>query len=105
MAKVGESHGRLGKDRCAMNKITVKIDGMMCGMCESHVNDAIRRALPVKKVTSSHAKGEAVILTETDISEEALRTALAPTGYQVLQVRKETCEKKGLFGFLKGGKR
>ena len=26
-----------------MNKITVKIDGMMCGMCESHVNDAIRR--------------------------------------------------------------
>ena len=32
-----------------MNKITVKIDGMMCGMCESHVNDAIRRAFPVKK--------------------------------------------------------
>ncbi len=23
-----------------MTKITVKVDGMMCGMCESHVNDA-----------------------------------------------------------------
>lgn len=32
-----------------MKKITLKIDGMMCGMCESHVNDAIRKALAVKK--------------------------------------------------------
>ena len=47
-----------------MKKITLKIDGMMCGMCESHVNDAIRRAFRVKKVSSSHAKGETIILTE-----------------------------------------
>ncbi|EKC59112.1 Copper chaperone, partial [human gut metagenome] len=39
-----------------MVKTTLKIDGMMCGMCESHVNDAIRNAFPVKKVTSSHSK-------------------------------------------------
>ena len=26
-----------------MIKITLEIDGMMCGMCEAHVNDAIRR--------------------------------------------------------------
>lgn len=84
-----------------MLKITLKIDGMMCGMCESHVNDAVHRAFPVKKVTSSHAKGETVILTETDISEEQLRTAIEPTGYRVLAVRKENYEKKGLFGFRK----
>ena len=84
-----------------MNKITVKIDGMMCGMCESHVNDAIRRAFPVKKVTSSHTKGETVILTETDISEEQLRAAIEPTGYRVLEVSTEEYKKKGLFGFRK----
>ncbi len=84
-----------------MLKITMKIDGMMCGMCESHVNDAVRRAFPVKKVTSSHTKGETVILTETDISEEQLRTAMEPTGYRVLAVSKEKYEKKGLFGFRK----
>lgn len=72
-----------------MNKITVKIDGMMCGMCESHVNDAIRKAFLVKKVTSSHSKGETVILTETDISEDTLRTALDPTGYRVMSVNRE----------------
>lgn len=38
-------------------KIVVKVDGMQCGMCEAHVNEAVRAAFPVKKVTSSHAKG------------------------------------------------
>ena len=47
-----------------MMKIMVKVEGMMCGMCESHVNDAVRRAFPVAKVTSSHKRGETVILAE-----------------------------------------
>ena len=29
-----------------MLKITVQVDGMMCGMCEAHVNDAVRKAFP-----------------------------------------------------------
>ena len=53
-----------------MLKITVQVDGMVCGMCEAHVNDAVRKAFPVKKVASSHSKGETVILTEIDIAEE-----------------------------------
>ena len=80
-----------------MEKITVKIDGMMCGMCESHINDAIRRAFPVKNVTSSHKKGEAVILTEAPIDEAALRSAIGATGYKVLSVESGPYEKKGLF--------
>lgn len=66
-------------------------------MCESHVNDTIRRSFPVKKVTSSHAKGETVILTEEDLDGQALRDALAPTGYLVVAVDKAPYEKKGLF--------
>ena len=31
-----------------MLKITVQVDGMMCGMCESHVNDAVRKTFQVK---------------------------------------------------------
>ena len=26
-----------------MWKYTVHVEGMMCGMCESHVNDAVRK--------------------------------------------------------------
>ncbi len=81
-----------------MKKVTVKIDGMMCGMCESHINDAIRRDFPVKKVTSSHTKGETVIVTETDIDEAALRSAIDATGYRVLSVESGPYERKGFFG-------
>ena len=80
-----------------MQKITVKVDGMMCGMCESHINDAIRQKFPVKKVTSSHTKGETVILTQEPISEQALREAIAATGYTAESVQTEPYEKKGLF--------
>lgn len=81
-----------------MNKITVKIDGMMCGMCEAHVCDAIRGACPVRKVTASHSKGEAVIISENDIDEAALRAAIDATGYRALSVTSEPYKKKGLFG-------
>ena len=84
-----------------MVQITLKIDGMACGMCESHINDAVRAKFPVKKVTSSHAKGETVILSDEDISEETLRSAIEPTGYKVLGYASAPYEKKGLFGHLK----
>ena len=46
----------------AMIKTTLKIDGMMCGMCESHMNDLIRKNFQVNKVTSS-AKTEKPLLS------------------------------------------
>lgn len=84
-----------------MYETIVKVDGMMCGMCESHVNDAVRKAFPVKKVTSSHVKGETVILSEEPLDEETLKAAIAATGYDAGEVTVRPYEKKGLFGFLK----
>ena len=46
-----------------MNTI-VGIEGMACGMCEAHVNEAVRNAFQVKKVKSSHAKKQTVIIAE-----------------------------------------
>jgi copper chaperone CopZ len=84
-----------------MVKIVLKIDGMMCGMCESHINDAVRVAFAVKKVTSSHTKGQTVIIAEQDIDEDTLRKVIDKTGYTVLSVTKEPYVKKGLFSFGK----
>ena len=78
-----------------MIQITIKIDGMQCGMCESHINDSIRRALSVKKVTSSHTKGETVILTE-----EKLKAVIKETGYEFKGMTKMPYEKKGFFSGL-----
>lgn len=80
-----------------MVKITVKIEGMACGMCEAHINDAVRNAFPVKKVTSSHTKKETVILAEKEIPEPELKKVVAEAGYDVMSVNWEPYEKKGLF--------
>lgn len=71
---------------------------MQCGMCEAHVNDAVRKAFDVKKVTSSHTKNQTVILSEQPIDEQALRDVINRTGYEVTSLTSEPYEKKGLFG-------
>lgn len=86
-----------------MFKVTLGIDGMMCGMCESHINDAIRREFKVKKVTSSNTKKQTVILTETPPDEDKLKKVIDDTGYTVtsFDCTQEEKKKGGLFGFLK----
>lgn len=80
-----------------MVKITLKVEGMACSMCEAHVNDAVRNAFPVKRVTSSHTKKETVIIAETDLDEQMLKSTITTAGYEVAAVNKEPYEKKGLF--------
>ncbi len=74
-----------------MYKITAKVEGMGCGMCESHINDAVRNAFTVEKVTSSHTKGETVILSEEEIDEDALREVIDDTGYEMISCTCEAC--------------
>lgn len=84
-----------------MIQYTIAVEGMACSMCEAHVNEAVRKAFPVKKVSSSHSKGQTLVLTEEPLDEEALRQAISATGYQVLSIQSAPYEKKGLFSFRK----
>ncbi len=82
-----------------MFKTTMKIDGMMCGMCEAHVCDAIRNAVPeAKKVSASRSKKEASFLTDEAVDSGSLKAAVDATGYTCLGVESVSYEKKGLFG-------
>ena len=84
-----------------MIKTVVKVEGMACSMCEAHVNDAVRGAFPVDKVTSSHSKGETVILSKEPLDEAALRAVIDGTGYKAGAVTAAPYEKKGFFHFGK----
>ena len=82
-----------------MIKTTLKIDGMMCSMCEAHVCETIRKAIPAaKKVAASKGKKEASFLTEEAVDAEALKAAIDATGYTCLGIESAPYEKKGLFG-------
>ena len=72
-----------------MIKTTVQVTGMVCGMCEAHINDAVRAAFQVRKVRSSRKKGETVILSEIPIDRDRLRQVIASAGYMMLQAREE----------------
>ena len=84
-----------------MVKITLDIDGMACGMSEAHVNDTVRKAFAVKKVSSSHSKGQTEIIADQPLDDDELKKAIEETGYKVLGIHTEPFEKKGFALFKK----
>ncbi|MBR3402034.1 MAG: cation transporter [Parasporobacterium sp.] len=73
-----------------MIKTVLHIEGMMCGMCEAHICDTIRKAVPsAKKVKASRTKKEASFLTEEPVDAELLKKAIDATGYTCLDVTSE----------------
>ncbi|MEE3420865.1 MAG: heavy metal-associated domain-containing protein [Lachnospiraceae bacterium] len=83
-----------------MYKTTVRIEGMMCGMCEAHISDVIRRQFPdAKKVSASHTKNVATFVTEDKVDADVLEKAIEDTGYHYRGYTAEPIEKKGFFHF------
>ncbi len=82
-----------------MIKITLDVEGMACGMCEVHVNDAVRQNFAVKKVTSSHSKGKTEIIAQSPIDEDKLKEVIGKSGYTVTAIHTEPYEKKGFSLF------
>ena len=84
-----------------MVQTTLKVDGMMCGMCESHVNEVVRKTVQVEKVTSHPSRGDGSVVSPQPLDIEALKAAIADTGYIVTGAEEKPYEKKGFFSFLK----
>ena len=82
-----------------MKKITLKIEGMACNMCEAHMNETVRKCIPgAVKVSSSFRKGETVFVSETVPDKEVLKNQIDATGYVMTDMKVEEYVKKGLFG-------
>ena len=83
-----------------MVKTTLKIEGMSCAMCEAHICETIRKAVPAaKKVAASRSKKEASFLTEEAVNNDGLNAAIDAAGYTCLGIESAPFEKKGLFGW------
>ena len=81
-----------------MNKYILGIDGMRCGMCEVHVEEAIGKALKAKRIKASHLKNEVVVIIEDELTIDDFKKILDPTGYRVTSFNKDVAVKK-LFGW------
>ena len=68
-----------------LKQIVLKIDGMKCGECESHVNDIIRRNFKVKKVSSTQRTGEVKILSKEELNLQEIEEKLMSYGYKIIK--------------------
>jgi copper chaperone CopZ len=83
-----------------MIQTTIGIDGMMCSMCEAHVNDAIRRGFDVKSVRSDRKRKRCVVVSEEPLDEARVAEVIAQTGYELLSLDSEPYRKRGLRGLF-----
>ena len=72
------------QEETAMKK-TLTIEGMMCAHCAAHVEKALNALDGVGSVTVDLA-GKTAVVTG-DVSDEALKKAVADAGYQVTDIR------------------
>lgn len=76
-----------GKSDSSLTRLTLEVDGMSCSMCETHINDVVRRNFLIVNVKSSFRQGQTVVLTALPIDEQKLRNVICDTGYKVLSIR------------------
>lgn len=70
-------------------KTTLTVDGMMCSMCETHIQETIRNNFDVKKVKASHQKGTVVIMSEHRLDDNKLKDVIRETGYTLQNIQFE----------------
>jgi len=79
-------------------KYTLSVRGMMCGMCETHINDVIRKNFEIKKVKANRHKKIVEIYALSPLDEDKLKEVLDATGYPYLGIiDKQLIKKRFLF--------
>ena len=68
-------------------KKTIKIEGLMCPMCEAHTKKALEALDGVESAAASHKEGNAVVTLTKDVSNEALTKAVTEAGYKVIDIQ------------------
>ncbi len=74
------------KEDKGMVKTTMQVEGMMCEMCEKHVNEAVSKVGEVKDIKSSHTEGKTEFLSDKPLDEAKLRAAVDEAGYKVKEI-------------------
>ena len=77
------------KEQKTMVKVTVNVEGMMCGHCEAHVNEAIKKAFGAEDVVSSHESNTTVFTAPERVDEDKIRAAIKEAGYEVTGITQE----------------
>lgn len=62
-------------------RMTIQVDGMMCGHCENRVKGALEKISGIKEAHADHARGEVQIICRRNVEEKAIEEAITQAGY------------------------
>ena len=87
--EVKNDYNKKEKEQKTMVKVTVNVEGMMCGHCEAHVNEAIKKAFGAEDVVSSHENNTTVFTAPEKVDEDKIRQTIKDAGYEVTGITQE----------------
>ena len=70
-------------------RLTLRIDGMMCGHCEGRVRACLEELGGITVEEVSNLKGVAVIAASTSVTEAELRKAIQAKGYTLTEIQSQ----------------
>lgn len=68
-----------------MNKIILKVNGMVCSGCENRVESTLKNIDGVSKVKASHKKGTVTIILKKDQEKSIFEKAIENLGYEIVK--------------------
>ena len=77
------------KEGKTMYKTTVTVEGMMCHMCEKHVNEAVAKAFAAENPVSDHAACKTEFVSAEKPDEAKVKEVIEAAGYTVKAVHTE----------------
>ena len=78
------------KEEKTMYKTTVTVEGMMCHMCEKHVNEALSKAFAAENPVSDHTANKTEFISAEKPDEVKVKEVIEAAGYTVKAVHTET---------------
>ena len=78
------------KEEKTMYKTTVTVEGMMCHMCEKHVNEALSKAFAAETPVSDHTANKTEFISAEKPDEAKVKEVIEAAGYTVKAVHTET---------------
>ena len=78
------------KEEKTMYKTTVTVEGMMCHMCEKHVNEALSKAFAAENPVSDHTANKTEFISAEKPDAAKVKEVIEAAGYTVKAVHTET---------------
>lgn len=66
-----------------MKETIIKVDGMVCGGCESRVQNALRTIEGIESVVADHRAGTVTVTSKENVDEKVMKEKIGDLGFEV----------------------